>query len=707
MTKGIIKNANRWVILLMTVAVMLVALALPASAQANSPEAHVGTFAELRTAMENAVVTQINLTDDITLPRGSITLNQNKSHLTINGNGFTITQHSSNATADVIRLTRSGNLTDITFQNINIVGRNNSGFVTVSSGAAFRNVTLTFDNVTYSGPQLVSSPDSRVILRDSDLTLAEGHLRKSGELVKATNIVLEGNVNIVNTAGGKGSTFRVFRASGSFVVAEDANVNVENGTTASKKTSGFVTFSNKNSTFTFADNSTFNYTGSGIFLTGKPVRLVYVGTLAQVHIETSGTLNTGGLFNVRGTMVVQEDSLVDIIALNNTRAKTSVIQFAKGSTLEVNNPESFFVFNSSRNNGKTGLAIGTGPCAKALRILYNEIESLEYWRLNSNPHTDLDDPTFDWRNDNGSDFCAFLTFTSKRVTNVGTQNYYGETAFNATTATLRDINVIRVSGGTESHEVTFDATGGTPTPPTQSIRNGRRVTEPNAPERADFYFVGWYTTPRGSDGARWDFARDVVIEEITLYARWTPTNPVTITYNRGARGVGDDYNSVVPLGSDYVIKAHTAVGIEPDDIYYYNYGVTFVFHSWNTEVGGAGMSFNVGDVITVSEDMVLHAIWVMVVVQPELYSEAEQGNHDEADVVFEDSPIDELVTDEYAVNDDVVYESEDVQYCDVSDVDDNNDNVETSPEGEYEEVYEESVNFNDLDSIDTDSETEE
>ena len=634
MAKGTSKGTNWRRITLVAVVVLLIAMAFSMSGLANSSEVEVSTFAQLRAAMENANVTQINLAADITLSRGSITLNQNRSHLVVNGNGFTITQHSSNATADVIRLTRGGNLEEITFQNINIVGRNNSGFITVATGTAFRNVTLTFEGITYTGPQLVRAPDSRVILRDSNLTLSEGHLRKSGELVKASDIFLEGDVDIVNAAGGKGSLFRVFRSGGSFTVLEYANVNVQNAEAGSKtKTSGFVNFSNNNGTFTIAEHSVFNYTGGGTFLSGKPVRSVYIGTVAQVHIETVGTLNKNGLFNIRGTMTVQEDSVVDIIARDNTRKKTSVIQFAKGGTLEINNPESFFVFNSSRNGGKTGLAIGTGACTGTLRILYNEIESLEYWRLNSRPHTDLDEATFDWRNNNGEHFYAFLTFSSKRVTNVGTQNYYGETPFNTTTATLREINVIRITGGTLSHEVTFNTNEGTPIPPIQNVRDGRRVIEPPTPELPDFDFVGWYLDP-DFDGAPWDFYNDLVTEEMTLHARWTPRNARSITYVHGAGGVGYGFVSVVPLGSQYVIQSYAAVNIGPYMGMYESFGIVFKFVSWNTEIGGTGITFNAGDVVYVSENIRLYAQWVMFIY--ESYQEVGQADYDKDSIDVEE-----------------------------------------------------------------------
>jgi len=753
MTKRIIKNTTSlWLFLLVTVVVLVVAIAIPASASANSTEVDVSNFVELRTAIEKTSATQINLTRNIALPWGGINVNPNRSHLTVNGNGFTLTQapkhhahhvhHAPNFSAD-IRLLNSGSITGITFQNIEIVGSNGLGFVGVAGAAAFRNVTLTFDNVTYRGPRLVNAVGSNVVLRNSEFNIV--CTWQGGELVNASTIALAGDVNIFNIAKSNNYVLRVTGpggVGGAFVVEEDANVNVVSGTmkTMRTTTSGFIAISNKNATITFADNSTFNYLGGSTFQAYNPVKLVYIGSSAEVNIKTVGnltptigSLGSSGLLHIRGKMVVQENAIVNVIATKNVQSEAPIILFCVKSALEINNPELFFVYNSARNGWMTGLAVGTVG-QKALRISYNNIESLEYWKLNFKPHTHLHFPTFDWRNADESSFSAFLNFNNPGVFNVGTRDYTGKTPFNAMTATLNNINVIRIRGGTPPivHTINFDVTGGAPEIDTVYVINGRTIPEPpHAPERAQFVFAGWYTSPEGSDGERWDFDTPVTIYDVvdfdpesgeggtlTLYARWTPTNPRTITYFPGIRGVGfgpieiepATHISTVPFGSYYTVRTHNAANIEPYMGYYEEFGVIFVFVNWNGEEGGTGTTYFPGQVIFVDDHLELHAQWEMVIVQLELFLEAWPYGLAEENDVREDSQIDESIyTEEYAINE----ESEYSQYSEFNDMDEeivSEEQYEETCEETYEEAYQEIISLlveSDCNSADVDNVTEE
>lgn len=70
--------------------------------------------------------------------------------------------------------------------------------------------------------------------------------------------------------------------------------------------------------------------------------------------------------------------------------------------------------------------------------------------------------------------------------------------------------------------VTFDSQGGTPVPPIGNIPPGSTVTEPDAPTKEKFNFNGWYNESKCLN--RWDFAKDTVTENMTLYAGWKSEN---------------------------------------------------------------------------------------------------------------------------------------------------------------------------------------
>ena len=90
--------------------------------------------------------------------------------------------------------------------------------------------------------------------------------------------------------------------------------------------------------------------------------------------------------------------------------------------------------------------------------------------------------------------------------------------------------------------VTFNSNGGSAVA-AQEVSPGEKATEPDPPTREDFRFVGWY-----KDNNRWDFATNVVTENITLYAKWDIT-ALLVKHNTTWSGTTefeyDDYNRLI------------------------------------------------------------------------------------------------------------------------------------------------------------------
>lgn len=84
--------------------------------------------------------------------------------------------------------------------------------------------------------------------------------------------------------------------------------------------------------------------------------------------------------------------------------------------------------------------------------------------------------------------------------------------------------------GAESWRVAFDAQGSSYVAPRYVAKN-KMVSEPAAPTRDGYTFLGWYT----AEGEKWDFAKDAVTADMTLYAKWTK-NAVTPGGNGGSNG---------------------------------------------------------------------------------------------------------------------------------------------------------------------------
>ena len=70
------------------------------------------------------------------------------------------------------------------------------------------------------------------------------------------------------------------------------------------------------------------------------------------------------------------------------------------------------------------------------------------------------------------------------------------------------------------YTVTFDTKDGTPAPEARTVKSGRKIKEPEPPEKAGYVFGGWYKNEGLTE--LFDFAEDTITEDITLHAKWNP-----------------------------------------------------------------------------------------------------------------------------------------------------------------------------------------
>ena len=109
---------------------------------------------------------------------------------------------------------------------------------------------------------------------------------------------------------------------------------------------------------------------------------------------------------------------------------------------------------------------------------------------------------------------------------------------------------------TPAYEVTFDATGGTPTPSPVLVAVNTPVSKPTKnPAKTGFTFTGWYT----AQSTKWDFNAQVT-EDMTLYANWTKEEsgpgpgpepqPTPVPPSGGSSGDGNMDNAYRVLFND-------------------------------------------------------------------------------------------------------------------------------------------------------------
>ena len=139
----------------------------------------------------------------------------------------------------------------------------------------------------------------------------------------------------------------------------------------------------------------------------------------------------------------------------------------------------------------------------------------------------------------------------------------------------------------ETHTVTFDANGGTPTAP-QYIADGKKASEPKSPTKADNAFVGWFYGE-----TEWDFDSNEVTQDITLVAKWNPIKTFTVCFDsKGGSSIPPQY---VAVGEQAIRPNAPATKPNPNAIFVgWFYGDT----EWNFST-------------VITADMTLTAKWII------------------------------------------------------------------------------------------------
>lgn len=118
-------------------------------------------------------------------------------------------------------------------------------------------------------------------------------------------------------------------------------------------------------------------------------------------------------------------------------------------------------------------------------------------------------------------------------------------------------NYTLVGTAAANHTVSFESNGGTAVAPLLDVAEGATIAAPSAPTRDGYTFAGWYTDSALT--TLWNFDSDVVNNDITLYANWTPAN-TTDTNTNGTlpvTGQSDAWLIQIGLGGLAIAAAGT------------------------------------------------------------------------------------------------------------------------------------------------------
>ncbi|GBU29382.1 hypothetical protein R84B8_02946 [Treponema sp. R8-4-B8] len=149
--------------------------------------------------------------------------------------------------------------------------------------------------------------------------------------------------------------------------------------------------------------------------------------------------------------------------------------------------------------------------------------------------------------------------------------------------------------------VEFEPDGGTPVPQLQFVYYGKKVTEPAPMTRANYVFGGWYRFNKNYQGIfsneyKWNFDKDIVTYNMTLYARWDLVKHKVTFESYGSTNAPDSQN-----------VSHEGKINEPNTTLMINKNINLAFGGWyKEETFDTKWDFAVD---TVTEDITLYAKW--------------------------------------------------------------------------------------------------
>ena len=127
-------------------------------------------------------------------------------------------------------------------------------------------------------------------------------------------------------------------------------------------------------------------------------------------------------------------------------------------------------------------------------------------------------------------------------------------------ATYRDSSIRRAGYGPIRLTVAFDVNGHGEAPESQTVIYGGMATRPDDPSETGYRFDGWYKEESCVNA--WDFDVDVIKENTTIYAKWTPRTDTPYEVKHYKQNVDGSY----PDTTTYVdsLTGTTDTSVTPD-----------------------------------------------------------------------------------------------------------------------------------------------
>ncbi|MGW8428006.1 pectate lyase-like adhesive domain-containing protein, partial [Peribacillus simplex] len=313
-------------------------------------EAVVNNFQELKVALEtDNGITTIHLGQSIDIS-GSIKIHPAKTEIVIEGNNHTITETGSTGSTGGIYA--NGNiLSSVHVKNLSINGKNYYGPITIHDGT--KNVEQIFENVNYSGPQLIFNRYGKAIFKGTnDIYINNSTVSGSSpthEMAQTGSVEIDGETTISHNSA-KALIWSISKEP-QFKIAPNADVEIktlQSGYGIFYATGGDVDFSVGNNAKVKFDGAK-GVTSAGMF------KSFNVDAGADVQMNRSGT-DSYPMISLYGSAQINNQAKLYVTTEDGHALEVE----NKQTTIDFNNPENVVLSSMKKqalNNLSTSLAM--------------------------------------------------------------------------------------------------------------------------------------------------------------------------------------------------------------------------------------------------------------------------------------------------------------------------------------------------------------
>lgn len=333
----------------------------------------VASFSELKSAVEDAVTTEIIVTENITFSSGGIKVNVAKSSLVIDFDSHTVTDNNSQTFTEAIYVPSTTNSLSVTIKNAVWSGRNYYGVLGVYDNNT--NVSITLENISYKGPQFVYNKYGTTNIINCTVVLDQnGSSASTQEFCEANRLNISGITEVTSNSASNAVIW--FTGTGASLSVR------ENSTFTVTALSTYFLYTDVSPVMTFANGSKTTITTKGglFYSTGSSSHIASSFTLEENASFVAYQKQTGSapMFKCLSNFTAGKNSTFELF--KEASSSTALCYFGQVANIKFSLPKSVILYN----NGGNVFSFQTGSASNP-NVINISSQQLRVWSSATTP----------------------------------------------------------------------------------------------------------------------------------------------------------------------------------------------------------------------------------------------------------------------------------------------------------------------------------